>query len=812
MNFRLTAALFGVVLVVGLVLLGLALFQDEKPPPAGALLTDFALHDVKPDQIDAVEIEKAGAGTIKFVKESDGWKLKAPVAARADGRAVEEVVAAVLNARPVAYGELTTNPNLHGLNPPGLKVTLHQGSERTATLNLGNFTVGDPMRAVVFVSTGDKPDRPLAVRKSSLDALFKTPPPPKAETTADLAKGVSDFRSRQVFTAEAAGGPDQVREVKLTAKGKDLVLTKGADGWTITQPPWGPAAPAGDATPGPDKGLTGARPIVAALLGLHAAEFVDPPGNLKQYGLEDGNPDRVRAEITLDGNRKEAVLIGKKVEGSPNQVFIKLEGDNAVIKANDGKRDDLANVVANPDPLRDRTLIHDDRMRIDAIDLTAHGGTTKLRRTGRWVLFGGPGDPKPANDEAVNKILEVLTHPRAAVGFPEVKDPKERDGPVPEQVAELKVWAGGIGFRQTDPKAEPTPTGKPTVLQFGRKGEQVYVRRTSPGGTKADFLLPRDLLPPDGKPLPVTGSVARTRLELLSPVLEKSFAEVVANRLTIAHAGTVVLEIERGGPEPMFPTGRWAFVKPDTQKGQTADQTNTTDLLHQLATLRASEFKDEAADDKKLAGYGLDPKAPRVRVTVGLKSETDKERVYDFGNEAGGFVYARQGGSQAVFTVPKAAADPFLTPDLRDRTVVRFDPAKAKRLRVRAWKDTTGQVLVREFEKNKDGVWAPVDPKDYPVDGAKVDAFIREVAGLRAKGYPAKPGPPEYKLAPEAGGMEIVIVTDGGPPEYRLNIGALVENGASRVGSTGAAPNDAFFTVGPDVLKPFRENAGSFAR
>jgi hypothetical protein len=253
-------------------------------------------------------------------------------------------------------------------------------------------------------------------------------------------------------------------------------------------------------------------------------------------------------------------------------------------------------------------------------------------------------------------------------------------------------------------------------------------------------------------------------------------------------------------------------VRPDTQKGQTADQALVTEMLDKLARLEAARYVDEQADEKKLAGYGLDPKAPRVRVTVGLKSEADKERVYEFGNDVpgGGAVYARQGGGPAVFTVPRAAADPFMAFDLRDRTVARFDPAKVKRVKVRGWKEATGQVLVREFERTG-GTWVAADPKDFPVDPGKVEAFLREVAALRVKGYLPKPAPPEFRLAPEANGAEVTLVVDGGP-EVRLNLGATIENGASRVGSVGAPPNETIFTLAPDALKAYRESAGSFAK
>ena len=42
-----------------------------------------------------------------------------------------------------------------------------------------------------------------------------------------------------------------------------------------------------------------------------------------------------------------------------------------------------------------------------------------------------------------------------------------------------------------------------------------------------------------------------------------------------------------------------------------------------------------------------------------------------------------------VFTVPKFVFDRLANPDLRDRTLVRLDPAKLQRIQIRGWKDAT---------------------------------------------------------------------------------------------------------------------------
>ena len=71
MNFRLTAILFGVVLVGGVVLLVLTMTED-KAVPTDLLAEELAA--LKPDQIDAVEMEREGGSHLKLVRVSkDRW-------------------------------------------------------------------------------------------------------------------------------------------------------------------------------------------------------------------------------------------------------------------------------------------------------------------------------------------------------------------------------------------------------------------------------------------------------------------------------------------------------------------------------------------------------------------------------------------------------------------------------------------------------------------------------------------------------------------------------------------------------------------
>ena len=167
-----------------------------------------------------MEIERADGSKLTLVRAgkdlwNEEWDVTAPggkqhVTARADAGAVNELVSSLLRAKPTTHPELSTNPAVHGLQPPGLKVTLRQGSERSSTINFGDVTSGG--RAVAFVTTSARPNRPLATPRSSVEALLRDPGRGKA---VDLAKWANDFRVKNVFADTSS--IDQVNAVTLSS-------------------------------------------------------------------------------------------------------------------------------------------------------------------------------------------------------------------------------------------------------------------------------------------------------------------------------------------------------------------------------------------------------------------------------------------------------------------------------------------------------------------------------------------------------------------------------------------------------------------
>ena len=848
MNFRLTAILFGTIFVLAVVLLILS-FSDDKP--ATDLLAE-ELVAVKPADVDTLEIEREGGARVKIVRaenDKDRWNLVEPVTAPADVAAVNDVVSNLLRAKPTAFTGLSSNPAAHGLQPPGLRVTLRAG-DKSSTINIGDVTTGGG-RGVAFVTTSARPGRPMAVPRSSVEPLFRENTSGRA---ADLAKGANDYRDRAVFAADTRGAGDDVDAVTIAARGKTLSLARGAGAvWKFVSPAeLGDADPAGDPNAPPGK-LTGVRPLLAFLTSMQAAsaaDFVDAP-DLAKLGLEDASPDLVRVELRTRTGVTTTAFLGNRDEPTPTTApgsvpsgkwWVRVVGRTGAVRVTAGEKTELLAVVDNPDLLRDRNLVAFDKGRVDGIDL----GPVKLRKTGGalagWKLYGRPeaGDPQPVVP-SFERTVEALTERRTIKAFP-AANPANFSGP--ELKATVKIWADGFespksgdktddkADTKTDEKAEPKEKGKPVVLEFGKKeGDTIHVRRTDTNGNQAYFLLPEKVkVGSAAEPVDLLEAVTRTRLDLLDPNLQ-TFAPDSATRIVVSGEANYELAKDEK-PDPAGEV-RWRFAAPAAQSGQTVDGPALTDLLNLLGTQSVTRFIEEAPAPEKLADYGLgpvvgraaqpgDPPAPRLKAVVVLK-ETDpanKERTYEFGKEAGdgSLVYARQAGRPVVFTVPRRLYDKLKdTSDLRDKSVFRIDFKEVAKIELTGWGDKLGSPSKLALGKKPDGSWEVLEgPSKYPVDAQKVTAFLNALSDARVKSFTTdKQGPDDkHKFNDGKQLFDVVLSNAAGGHHLYLRLGGPADpTGTAVYALTNRLPADQpICTVDAALLKTYKEGPGVFAK
>src|SRR5262249_11707210 len=141
---------------------------------------------------------------------------------KADVGQVNRVVEELFKARPISFPDLTSSKANHGLEPPGLRVTVkakRDGKEQTATVNVGDVQPAG-RNGVATVTTAARPDRPIAVPRENVDPLLKDMR--NAGNAKELAKWVNDYRTRQVFGINTQTSAEEVTGLTLSGRGDDL--------------------------------------------------------------------------------------------------------------------------------------------------------------------------------------------------------------------------------------------------------------------------------------------------------------------------------------------------------------------------------------------------------------------------------------------------------------------------------------------------------------------------------------------------------------------------------------------------------------
>jgi hypothetical protein len=819
MNFRLTTLLLGVVaLIVGGLLV--AVLVDDTPAPDAGLLAALGKSD--PKDIDSIELVRTEPTEQKlvFVHVKDNqWESREPAGPLVEGFQISNLVRELINLKPMPFAE---QPGLAdaGLKPPTVKVTLKKGGDTSATLLVGDSTAGKE-KAVTFVATDARPNVPVAVRRSDLDALFRSGT--GSGKAWQLVKWLSDFREKRLLGSGLKGDVvADLKSIRITRGKQELGLAHADSGdWTFTAPAnYGLADVAGDPAPKPDV-FTGVRPIVQFLTGLTVGgpdDFIESPGPLDTYGLKPDDPNLIRIELTPKaGGTPDVLLIGKKVDDKavPTKYYVQRAGDPGVAKLQTDRIDALVKTIADPVEMRDRTLVPDTKKEsIDAIDVAIGNQTVKLRRVTvggarEWVLYGGPTDPQIAAP-AAQDLVNALTRPRVATEV--LTAPNDAAFAPPEVKATVKLWFDGTEpvkeekkddkkGEKKDPNAlppEPKLKGDPAVtITFGKKeGDSVFARRKTAAG-QTDMKLPEAVL--------VTAS--RGRLAYLNPHL-KSFPTNAATKVAFNRGAEPFELVKDEKADPQHPRGKWTFAKPDRLKGQLADTNRVLDdLLGLLSTQTASQIVAENPSPDDLKKLGLEP--PVTKVTVTLNTETDKERVYLFGHETGDklAVNAMLVGRPVVFTVPKFVYEKVATADLRDLTLYHIDPAKVKAIQFRGWKQAAGSPVEYEFER-KGTTWeTKKSPAPFTVDPAKLDALVLTLAAPRpVRSTGDSQLKPEYGLDPATSknALEIKLTVDGLPAPIQLNLGDETDAGANYFVWSSQKKDEVMVLPG-FALRPYKE-------
>jgi hypothetical protein len=216
-----------------------------------------------------------------------------------------------------------------------------------------------------------------------------------------------------------------------------------------------------------------------------------------------------------------------------------------------------------------------------------------------------------------------------------------------------------------------------------------------------------------------------------------------ANQIVLRSGANPPIEIDRQG-------GQWRIVAPGHY---IADADTVAQILTQLVDARIADFVTDAPTD--LGQYGL--KNPQIEVSV-YSGKDKTQHALLFGLEqpraAKKAVYVKRGGEDSVYTVD----DDLLTKvnlglfDVRDKTVMNFDPLKIGRVEV----ENHG----KQFTLSRDagGKWQVTNAgKNSPANGQAVQTFLDELAVLKGDKIVADPMTDALKSVMDKPTEQIVV-------------------------------------------------------
>lgn len=164
--------------------------------------------------------------------------------------------------------------------------------------------------------------------------------------------------------------------------------------------------------------------------------------------------------------------------------------------------------------------------------------------------------------------------------------------------------------------------------------------------------------------------------------------------------------------------GNWKIEQPTAYR---ADGNAVRALLSTVRNLRATDFPNDAPSDADLATYGLDSPRRQLVLTAG----EGKEIRLLVGKEADQGLYVKPGDRPTTFIVGKWVSRDLgkSVDDLRDKTVLTFDPGAATAIEV--VRGDGGRFTLR----SADGKWT-IDGSEQALDAGAVGTFVGALSRL----------------------------------------------------------------------------------
>jgi hypothetical protein len=827
MNLKTTYIFFGV--LVG-VLLIVGLVQWFSPKSA-AESSEYVFADFAPKKgelvdnkdVESVRIEKTKDGktvAYLFVRSGVNWELREPTSLRVESHQVESLVREMISAKR-EKGDLSSNLGEYGLDAPTTVVTLHKG-DKDYTLTLGNDS-STTSTAVVYALASPDAKKPLSIKKSSLDTVFKP---------------INSFRDKKLVEAGQLSSPSFV-ELK-DKQGGELTLEKaGVNRWLIKKPDYGDADYDGDplaagAIGGLIAKITGVKELLSQIDNVkveHESDFlaenVSDADMAEKYGLTAGKPDLL--SITVKSEKEggkdtvsHTLLVGKKaapekddkgVETRADYYYARLENENAVVRVPVKKVDQLVQVIQNPLELRDHNLLSLQQSGVDVIDIQHGSETVKLRKVANAALVGWRvyRDSEPgtkADDIAVEQFLTALFAKRPIKTWPDPKDFKDIDKELEfdHPAAVISLWEHGVA--PPEKKEEKKDDEKKDDKKSDKKDDKRTDKKDEKKDDKKEPEKPKDEPPKLKSEKPLVRLVFGKRDKGILYVRRESgddlktttivtisdalFDKVTAGRLAYLSrtlpsftGDPTQFTISRGGQKFLLDKGDksfWTIKEPKEFAGRRASAETVKTILDGLRFVTALRLVAENPPDGDLQPlYNLKSPLTEIKFTVpGKEKDTTEEFIYQFGKETDDKmgVFAKMNKANLVFVAPKALFDN-LQKDLRDTAIFAFEPSDVKKLKVAFWVDATAEAVTLEMERKEGGNWSLLAPTTFmDFDDSKAESFVKLISILKAEKTLSGaeiPKPEQANFDLKKGALQVEITLAGQEKPVQLTVGAEVD-------------------------------------
>ncbi len=162
------------------------------------------------DDIDGAQISEAGK-EIELQKSGEDWQLKKPIDTKADSGDITTFISAIRFARATSFPDPPVDAKTAGLDPPAVRITLHDGKAKAD-------------RVLLIGKTAEK-DRYYA-RDASRDTIFII----DKEIPDKARRPIFDWRDKTITKLDR----DKIDKIEIARGADTLAILKAGSDWKLS--------------------------------------------------------------------------------------------------------------------------------------------------------------------------------------------------------------------------------------------------------------------------------------------------------------------------------------------------------------------------------------------------------------------------------------------------------------------------------------------------------------------------------------------------------------------------------------------------